>query len=349
MKSQGTDPPSTAETATRVIAAATFAADFYPVRVLIRPKSKLRLAIERGDSSRIEREIARIALDPETLDESSRAEYETVLTKIREEFGDQILDSPFEPPRALIEDLAERALARGSFAAASAALEFLGTEKKRIGELVASALRDLKSVGAPGSSGGGSDEKNATAPFRSAALALSTAVKIKDPLGPLFQKSAADLHFANPGLKEKYYGALLAGNHKEASEICIHYLLGDQEISDEVRRVFPGSAARRMFLRELAQTLSGGESRYIEFIGRYRQSENVLRAGTEKPDFAEAQRTLASGGPESMDGIGLLRNLAVSHPVSSLICRVITLPRGEAYLIPIILEGNSAADILGIA
>lgn len=347
MRSSDPDAASIPEVVLRLLAGAVFAADFSAVKVLLSPKSKLRLALDRGVPSLIEREAARVLFDPEVLGEADREEYERIARTLRERHGDEIRAAPFQPHTGPIEEIAERAIARGSFASASSALDELGTLNKRVGDLISSGLADLKSAESASSSG--DSEAGRDPALRSAAQSIWTAVRLKNPLEPLFQKLAVDLHFANPKLKEKLLGALLAGNHREAIEFCVEYLVGDRETTDAVCRVLTRGSTRRGFLRELAQLFSGGEERYAEFVSRYRQSADALRETGSRPNLPEIQKVLGGEGAESVDGIVLVRRLAVVHPVSSLVCRVIPVPREGAYLIPTVVEGRSALDILDIA
>ncbi|MCK4547284.1 MAG: hypothetical protein KAW17_07560 [Candidatus Eisenbacteria sp.] len=339
------DVTNTSDLVTRILAGAIFARDFCAVRNLVNPKSKLRLALERQAPKLIEREIPRVLLDPDALTETDRAEYERGLASIREKYGDQIETSPFELPRSLVEDIAERAMATGSFASASDALEFLGTRNQRIGDLVASALRDLKSAG-------DTDDPDSANARRSATDAVWLAAKLKNPLEPLFQKRATDFHFSGREAREKFYQALVSGKDRETADLCIHYLLGDREISESVCRALSGNTGRKSFLNELARILSGGNEKYSEFIDRYQRSVEILRSSSgEKPDPAGVQEVQAAlSGDESYkgDGAGLLRQLATSHPIAALVCRLIVVPRKGPHLIPIVFEGTSALQVLGL-
>lgn len=342
MTSKSRDGTSAPEVATRVLAGAVLAADFCAVQQLMNPKSKLRLAIERDAPALVAREAARVALDPEALDEPARDEYGKTLDGIQERYGNEISQSPFEPPSALVEELAERAIQRQAYASASAALEHLGARNKRVGELTASGLRDLKSAEAADA---GATEKA----FGSAVESFWLAVKLKAPLEPLFQKRATDLHFTHPSSKERLLGTLLAADHKAAFGLSVEYLLGDKEISASILSALSRGTGRKAFLLELARMLSGGPERYGEFVSRYRASVETLLGRAERPDFVLAQRKLSGHtGEDAEDGINLLRALAVAHPVSALVCRVVAIPRQGHYLIPSIAEGKSALEILGI-
>ncbi len=347
MSSKSTSIGSIEDIALAVLSGAVFARDFLPVRDLVRPKSKLRLALDRGVSNRIERELPRSLLDPDLLDEQARAEYDAVAEDIRNRFGNRIREAPFDPPRELIEELAERAISTGSYASAADALEFLGTRNKHIGELVASAVRTLKSAGSPGPSEEGPPDGSSSS-LTAVAESLITAVRLKNPLEPLFQSQALDFHFKHPANRETFYKALVSGNDDGAVGIGLEYLLGDREIAEAVRNSLSRTAARKAFFRELARALSGGKVKLDEFLAQYRASVDVMRAGGAKPDPAAVQNALAGGAWDEADGIGLLGSLAVTHPVSALVCRTILVPRQGHYLIPIVFENNSALDVLGL-
>gem|GEM_PF-2161464 len=336
------------EMAIQILAGAVFAADFLAVRDLIHPKSKLRLAMDRGVQSLIDRELPRTLLDPEAVDEAERTAYEETARDIRDRYGDRILSAPFDPPRDLVEELAERAISKGSYASAADALEYLGTRNQRVGDLVASGLRTLKSTTVPDSSGDAT-ETTLSSTLNSAARTFILALRLKNPLEPLFQKQAIDFHFKHLERREKFYKALVTGRDDEAVGICIDYLLADREVSESVRGSLTRSPTRKAFVRELAISLSGGREPYEEFLTRYRASVEVLRSGGDTPDPAPVQSALAAQEGNADDGIGLLKNLAVSHPVSTLVCRTILVPQKGLFLIPIVFEGNSAVGVLGLS
>jgi hypothetical protein len=339
------DLTNTPDLVARILAGAVFAGDFLALRDLVNPKSKLRMAFQRQASKLIERELPRVLLDAEVLQEAEREQYDRILDSIRQRHGEQITSSPFEPPQEVVEELAERALAKGSFASTSDALEYLGVRNKRVGELVASAIRHLKSKeDAPAS--------DPAAGYGSPAEEIWLAVKIKNPLEPLFQKRAVDFHSSGRQTRDQFYQFLVAGNVREALDFSIKYLLGDQDTFESVRSALAGDEDRRTFLRDLARVLSGGDEEFAVFVSRYRSSVEALRAGSEKkPDADQVRRVqsaLAGGETYDEDGIGLLRHLATTHPVSALVCRMIAVPRKGPHLIPIVFEGNTALDVLGL-
>jgi hypothetical protein len=208
--------------------------------------------------------------------------------------------------------------------------------------MVASALRDLKSAGSA------SESTEAGPPLRSVARTLWEVVRLKNPLEPLFQGRAIALHFERTDQRDKLMGALLDERNREALEFCIDYLLGDREIVDAATRAISTASIRRTFVRELAVLLSGGEEKYIAFVSHYKESAEVLRAGGTTPDLAAAQKALSGKGLDPGDGITLLRVLAVSCPVSSLVCRPLLVPRQGYFLIPTVIGGKSALELLGI-
>ena len=70
--------------------------------------------------------------------------------------------------------------------------------------------------------------------------------------------------------------------------------------------------------------------------------------------FNVGSKALGSAAMEPVDLEGiredqrLLRDLAVNHPVSALLCRTVAVPGRGQILIPIVFEGTSALDVLGI-
>jgi hypothetical protein len=332
----GMDITDPSEAAIGILAGARFAGDFTAVREWMRPKSKLRLAFLRGARNLIEHELPRVMLDPDALGEADRQAYEEIRHSIVESYGAAIRSSPYEPPRELLEAIAERALEKGAYASASDALEHLGSRNKRAGDLTAEAVRELRSAA-------GSPEA-----LRSAARAAILASRIRNPLGPLFQRRAVDFHFQNMKAREEYLRALVERQIDGALGMGMEYLLEDRSVVDAVRGVLTRTGDRKAFFRELALVLSGGEGPFQEFLDRYGKSVQALGSlGGERPDPAAIQGALSGGAPVE-DGLDLLRQLAVSHPVSALVCRTLLVPRQGRFVIPTVVEGNSAAKLLGL-
>ena len=87
----------------------------------------------------------------------------------------------------------------------------------------------------------------------------------------------------------------------------------------------------------------------MKFVDNYHQAAKKLKNAKTEKDFIDIQKTLLGRGTGDNKYFQFLRELALEHPISTLLVATQSTPDGEHYIAPLILKsGVSLLEFLEI-
>lgn len=312
---------------------------------LMNTSSKAYLSVKKGDIAALRKFASRNWIDMELLSEDKRQELDQIYQMIIDKYSDQLKSELSPLPTQFLIELGERGIQSGHFRDAHSAFKAIKELDKRVNERVGEAIQVLKTKEVSDSANMPVLEQK----LDSAINNIYQAIRLKNPFGNQFQKLAQQFHYEDADSLRKYAKYVELTLLKEILESGIQFLIDDRSIAEKVLNALSTSKLRRLFLKKLAIRFSGGEQRYLKFVDNYHQAAKKLNGAEIEKDFIDVQKTLLGRGTGDNKYSQFLRELALEHPVSTLLVTTQTTPGGEYYITPLILKsGASLLDFLEI-
>lgn len=318
--------------------------DFAIVFHFMNTSSQAYLSVQKGDIAALRKFASRNWIDFDQLSEEKRQQLNQHYEMIKEKYGAQIETKLAPLPAEFLSELGNRALTFGRFMDAHSCFKANNELDKHVNQLLNEAVQNLssKEVTASEANFETIDEKI----FITAELVFQ-AVKLKNPFGNQFQILGYNLHFEDFDVLRKYSKYIEQSLFKEIIEFGIQYLIDDKSISSRVVNALASGKIRRSFLKNLALHFSGDKEKFFSFIQNYQKSVEKLKVAKEERDYLDVPRILMGRGTGDNSHFQYLRELALEHPVSSLLVTTRVTPNDKNYIAPIILKsGQSLLEFL---
>ncbi len=318
--------------------------DFAIVFNFMNTSSQVYLSVQKKDVAALKKFASRNWISFELLSPEKRDELNQFYEQIKQKYGKQLETQLAPLPAEFLTELGQRALKFGRFLDAHSCFQTNHELEKHVNQLLNEAVAILgsKELSAAESSPEKSDEKM----FQAADLVYQ-ATRLKNPFGHQFQILSNYLHYKDAESLRKYFRHIEQGLLKEIFEFAILYLIDDKLIFQRISNGLASGKTRRAFLKNLAIHFSGGKEKYQSFIHNYQQAAEKVKTAKEERDFLEVQKILLGRGTGDNLYFQYLQELALEHPLSSLLVTTQASPNNQYYIAPIILKsGQSLLEFL---
>jgi hypothetical protein len=320
-----------------MLATAHLWGDYSFIHPLVNKNAPAYNAVLTGDVFGLRTHVTRMDAEIELLDEEKQAQLQQTVQQISSEYKAQLEKQPLPLPDQFLEALADRAVAMGNYASAHSAWNALGKLEKGVNQYIVKGVELLQS---PVLRDESSDPQAFRQTIHDAVNQFYIAARMKNPLGHQFQYASQTLHMKDPDSIRKYFKYIEAALQKEIVDFVIEYLIDDKTISARIIGVLPNAKARRNFLRYLAQQFSRTETDYRGFLQRYQEAIELFKAAKTEEQFLDVQHHLLGRSTATNESYQYLRELAVDHPISSLLLAAVAAVDNKVFLVPILMKSG---------
>lgn len=322
-----------------LLSIAYFYGDYSIIHHFTNRNSPIFTAMTTGDIHALKKFAAKNEINFDQLSDEDKERFNQFHQKIVNEYKSQLKATSLPLPEEYLEALAARAVQLGNFATAHSALQVINKLEKKVNELLVSGVQLLQSKEVKSGSNETATEQLRQSIKQSAEL-FYKAIRIKKPLGNQFQYLSYNLYFNNNEALRKYYKYVEMNLIKEIIEFSIQYLTDDKVIADKIIGSLYSGKLRKIFLRYFAEIFSLGDANYQNFIDRYKEATKLLKQAKQEEDFLDIQKTLLGRGTGDNEYYQFLRELAVDHPISTLLVTIVPTPDDIPVIAPIILKSG---------
>ena len=307
------------------------------------PSSNVVLAAQKSDIISMHSFASRNWVNFELFSAEKKEQLEKTYADTTKAYSDQIKKqlTPL-PPKYLI-DLGKRAIELGHFRDAFSAYSAVNELDKHVNEFIVKAEEILKSKKVTSSESDVELEKE----ISQAVSFIYKATKLKNPLGNQFQQLGQNLHYRNIESFRKLNKYIENNLLKEIIDFSIHYLIDNNHIADKASKALLTGKVRKIFLRHLCEKFSGGHDKFTNFVDNYKKSVELMKNTNSETGLFSIQKTLLNRGTGDNEHYQFLRELALEHPISSILISVKSNSEEKQYITPLMLKsGMSMLDFL---
>lgn len=326
-----------------LMAAAHFWGDYSVLHPLTSKNSSLYNAFQSQDVHVVRRYAHRFDRELSGLGDDQNRQFAEILDTIAEKYRNALSGQPVPLPESYWEELAHRAVEMGNFTSAHSAWNAIQKLDKGVNHFIVKGSEVLQSAAVRDEA----DHDDFVSAVAGAANSFYIATRVKNPLQHQFQYKCEAFHGSNHDIMRKYFKYIEAGLQKEIIETGIEYLIDDSTISTRITGLLPNAKARREFLKQLAILFSRSPERYAAFIDSYQKAVQLLNNAKTEDEYKQIQRILLGRYTAENEYYQYLRELAVDHPVSTLLVHTLMIPDNKLYLVPILMKsGQPLAEYL---
>lgn len=326
----------------KLMTTAYFYGDFSTIYPFTNHNSMIYNAVIAGDVNALSKFASKNDIEIDELSDESIEKYNQFHHQLTSNYKSQLEKNPLPLPAPYLEELADRAIELGNYSTAHSALQAINSLDKKVNEFIVKGVELLQSKEVKGSEVS-SDESGSDSldeRIRQVAFQFYQAIRIKEPLGHQFQYLGPNLYLENSEALRKYMKYVELNLIKELLEFGIQYLADDRAIAERIIKNLPSSKIKRLFLKHFAEFFSLGSENYQAFVRRYQEAVKLLKNAKEDREFLTIQKVLLGRGTGDNQYYQFLRELAVEHPISTLLVTIELTSDGTPYIAPIILKSG---------
>ncbi|MBN2010738.1 hypothetical protein JW960_15435 [candidate division KSB1 bacterium] len=311
--------------------------DYSALHQLVNKNAPAYNAIQSGDVFALRAHAMRLMDEIDNYSDEHQQQLESIHQEIADKYQKELEQLALPLPEKYLEELAGIAIAKGNYATAHSAWNAFDKLDKGVNQYVVKGVELLQS---PVLRDEASDPQSFRNTLHEAVEQFYVATRMKNPVGQQFQYLSQQLHMKDQEGIRKYFKYIEAALQKEIVDFAIEYLIDDKNISAKITAALPNAKARRAFLRYLAQKFSRGEQSYAEFLQHYRHAIELFREAKTDDQFQKVQQVMLGRNTAENESYQFLRELAVDHPISTLLVTAVAAADNQVFLVPILMKSE---------
>ncbi len=323
-----------------LMSTAYFYGDFSIIHHLTNRNTFIHRAIESADMPALSKFAKKHIVDLSSLSDEQKKQYHEFEESIGRKYRSELMAQALPLPEKYLEELGERALEIGNYSTAHSAFAVNNKMEKRVNEFIVRGVellqsKDVRSSSSDDDKSGGTIQEK----VGQSVTSFYQAIKLKNPLGNQFQYLSAQLHAESI---RKYFKFVELGLLKEIIEFDIEYLVDDKAIANRIVENLDNAKVRKLFLKNLSQNFSMGSDNFRNFVDRYQAAVTLLKEAQNDEDLSKLQKVLLGRRTGDNQYYQYLKELAIEHPISSLLTAISTNSEGTPYLAPIVMKSGES-------
>jgi hypothetical protein len=328
-----------------LLTTAYFLGDFSIIYQFTNKNSSIYNSLLTKNAVALKTYAQRNGIELDQFSDEQRQQFEQFQKHLAQNYQKQLEANPVPLPEPYFEELAQRAIELKNYSAAHSAMNAINKLEKKVNELIVKGVEALQSKEAKAESADHDDAIRQK--IAQSADYFYQAIRIKNPLGNQFQYLSSNFFFKDHESLRKYYKYVELTLFKEIVDFAIEYLTDDNVISQKIITNLSTGKSRRLFLKYFAELFSLGQDNYLVFVDNYKKAVELLKAAKTEQEFFNVQKVLLGRGTGDNNYLQFLRDLAVEHPIATLLVTLAPSADQVLHLRPFMLKsGTSLLEFL---